>query len=142
MEGGLARALREYIEDWSERAHVPVDYECRGLRGKRLPALIETTLYRVAQEALANIEKHAHARRVSVLLERDEALARLTVEDDGCGFDADTLPQLPDTSPHLGLLGMRERVALAGGTFLIESAPGAGATIPVRIPMPSPTGRP
>jgi len=77
VEGDLESALREYVEEWSERARVPVEYECRGLGDERLPAPVEAALYRVAQEALANVEKHAAARRVSVLLEREAALVRL-----------------------------------------------------------------
>jgi PAS domain S-box-containing protein len=141
VDGDLASAVWEYVEDWSERARVPVDCECRGLGGGRLPGSVEATLYRVAQEALANVEKHAQARRVSVLLEREGALVRLTVEDDGRGFDPEAVQQLPGAAQRLGLLGIRERVALARGTFLIESSPGAGTTILVRIPIPT-AGRP
>ena len=84
-------ALREYVEDWADRAKVLTDWECRGLGGERLPASVEATVYRVALEALANVARHAHARRVSVLLERDVSLVRLTVEDDGRGFDVDAV---------------------------------------------------
>lgn len=136
-QGGLENALREYVEDWSERAAVPADCECRGLNGPPLPAPVEATLYRVAQEALANVEKHSQARRVSVLLEREESLVRLTVEDDGRGFAVDAVHDSPESPPRLGLLGMHERVMLAGGTLLIESSPGAGTTILVRIPLPT-----
>jgi PAS domain S-box-containing protein len=133
----LQTALREYAEDWSERAGVPMDFECRGLDGDRLPAPLEATLYRVAQEALANVEKHAQAHHVSVLLERDRDLARLTVEDDGRGFDPDGGRGASEQDLRLGLLGMKERVALAGGTLVVESSPGAGTTILVRIPIRS-----
>lgn len=138
VEGDLESALRDCVEDWSERSQVPVDCECRGSGGHRLPARVEAALYRVAQEALANVEKHARARRVSILLELDAALARLTVEDDGCGFDLDAVQRSLDAPQRLGLLGMRERVSLAGGTLLIESSPGAGTTILVRIPRLNP----
>ncbi len=137
VEGGLENALREYVEDWSERSAVSVDCECRGLDGPPLPAPVEATLYRVTQEALANVEKHAQARRVSVLLERDETLVRLTVEDDGRGFAVDAVQDAPDARPRLGLLGMQERAALVGGSLLIESSPGSGTTILVRIPLPT-----
>lgn len=137
-EGGLEDALRDCVEGWSERTGVPVECEFRGLGGERLPAPVEATLYRVAQEALANVQRHANAHRVSMLLERDGGLARLTVEDDGCGFDADAVRESSKSDRQMGLLGMRERVALAGGTLLIESAPGAGTTILVRVPIPAP----
>jgi PAS domain S-box-containing protein len=137
VEGDLERALREYVEDWSDRVGVPVDCECRGLGGKRLPAPVAATLYRVAREALANVEKHARARRVSVLLERDKTVARLTVEDDGRGFDEDAVREAPEAAPRLGLLGMKERVALVGGKLLIESSPGSGTTVLARVPIPA-----
>jgi PAS domain S-box-containing protein len=135
VQGGLAVALRAYVDEWSERVQVPVDFECRGLGGRRLPVLYEGTLYRVAQEALANVARHAAARHVSVLVEREAEQLRLTVEDDGQGFDVDLVEQAPEATQRLGLLGMKERVALLGGTVVLESAPGAGATILVRIPL-------
>lgn len=141
-EPGLAQAdlegaLREYVEEWSERAQLAVEWESRGLDGRRLPALVEFTLYRVAQEALVNVQKHARARRVSVLLERDAGVVRLTVEDDGCGFDPEAVPKSVASGPELGFLGMKERVALVGGSLLIESSPGSGTTILVRVPIPT-----
>ncbi len=137
VTGGLEHALREYAEEWSERARVPVDCECRNLGGMRLPPTVEGTLYRVAQEALANVQRHAQARHVSVLLEREVSLVRLIVEDDGCGLDVDAVQKAPEAAQRLGLLGMQERVALAHGTFLIESSPASGTTILVRIPIPN-----
>jgi hypothetical protein len=135
MRGERDEFAREYVEDWSERTQVPVDCEFHGLGGPRLPVPVEATLYRVAQEALANVERHAQARRVSVLLECDGARARLTVEDNGIGFDGDAVPRSPDAAQGLGLLGRKERVALVGGTLLIESSAGAGTTILARIPL-------
>lgn len=136
-QGGLANALQAYVEDWSEHAQVPADCECRIPDRQRLPALVEVALYRVAQEALANVQRHAQARRVSVLLEREASRVRLTVEDDGRGFDVDAIQKSPDVAQRLGLLGMKERITLVGGTLLIESSPGAGTTILVRIPIPT-----
>jgi len=135
VQGGLAVALQAYVEEWSERAQVPVDCECRGLGSRRLPSEVEGTLYRVAQEALSNVERHSGARHVSVLLELEDALMRLIVEDDGQGFDVEFVHQAPEGGQRLGLLGLKERVALAGGTVVIESSPGAGTTILVRIPL-------
>lgn len=137
VEGGLESVLREYAEEWSERAQVVEDCECRSLGGARLPAPVEAALYRVAQEALINVQRHAQARHVSLLLEVEPALARLTVEDDGRGFDVDNRQKSPEVAQHQGLLTMRERVTLAGGSFLIESSPGVGTTILVRIPIPT-----
>jgi len=104
------------------------------LEGKRLTPEIETTLYRVVQEALTNVARHAQATRVSVVLEwRREVV--LFVEDNGAGFDTEAA--LASTE-RLGLRGMRERLALAGGTLVIESEPGKGTTLIVRIPLPAP----
>ena len=134
-EGGLENAVHSYLDEWSERARVPAECECRGLDGEGIPEPVERMLYRLVQETLANVERHARARRVSVLLERDEKQVRLTVEDDGCGFDADSIPGPDGSWRRLGLLGMKERVALAGGTLLIESSPGSGTTVLARIPL-------
>ena len=101
---------------------------------------LETALYRVTQEALTNVLRHAQARRVSVLLERRPDLVSLIVEDDGAGFDAAAVFQAARRRGKLGLLGMQERVALAGGTIEIESTPGAGTTVFARIPLN--TGQP
>lgn len=133
--GGLETALQSYVEEWSERAQVAVDYECRNLEGLRLSAPVEAAVYRVAQQALANVERHAQASRASVLLERDETMMRLTVEDDARGFEVESVQKSLESARRLGLLGMKERVTLAGGTLLIESSPEAGTTILVRIPM-------
>ena len=135
VDGGLEGALREYVDDWSERVGVPVDCSCRGLGSERLPAPMEATVYRVAQEALANVEKHARARCVSVLLESNGRVLQLTVEDDGCGFAADHAGEPSEDGHGLGLLGMEERVRLVGGTLLVESSPTAGTTLLVRIPL-------
>lgn len=135
VEGGLEDALRSYVELWSERTGTPADFISRGLGGERLPELVETAVYRIAREALANVERHARARSVSALLEYDEGLARLTVEDDGCGFDPEAVQESSGASPKLGLLGMKQRVVLVGGTLLIESSPGAGTTVLARIPV-------
>jgi PAS domain S-box-containing protein len=136
-QGNLEDVLPEYLEEWSDRAQVTVDWDCRGLEGRPLPSPVQATLYRVTQEALANVQRHSHARRVGVLLERDESIVRLTVEDDGHGFDAAAVQQSPAAAQRLGLLGMQERVSLAGGTLLVESSPESGTTIVVRIPIPT-----
>jgi PAS domain S-box-containing protein len=128
---GLGAALGNYVQDWSRRVGVSVDYHTAGLAGGRLASEIETTLYRIAQEALNNIAKHAHARTVEVILERRADSVSLVVEDDGVGFDEG------DTGLRgqgLGLSGMQERAAMIGASVQIESAAGVGTTIFVRIP--------
>ncbi len=132
---GLATAIYNYIEEWAEHARVPVDFHTVGLDGQRLPRDHETALYRIAQEALTNISKHSRAQRVSIILERRGNDALLVVEDDGSGFDVESLLRLPVAERRLGLMGMRERAELLGGTLNIESSPGAGASVFVRIPI-------
>ena len=131
---GLEMALRRYTVTWSESSAIPVDFHSDGLEGARLPPELETTLYRVAQEALTNVTRHAKARRVSLLLERRPGGVSLIIEDDGLGFDAEAALR-PGSQDRLGLLGMRERVTLVGGSLTIESSPGAGATVFVRLPL-------
>ncbi|MEX0712645.1 MAG: ATP-binding protein [Pirellulales bacterium] len=133
---GLHTALGNYIEEWSERSGVGVDLYSTGLDGNRLPSPIETALYRVVQEGLTNVLKHAQARRVSLILRRSPDQVLAILEDDGRGFDADAAISTRGPQGRLGLLGMRERVALVGGTLTIESTPGRGTTIFARIPSP------
>lgn len=129
---GLAVAVATYTEEWSKRSEVPVDFHSTGLDGERLPATIETTLYRVIQEALTNVLRHARARRVSVVLQRTAVGVIAVIEDDGDGFD----PEQGDADARrLGLLGMRERLELVSGELTLESAPGLGTTIIARIPL-------
>jgi len=105
------------------------------LDGLRLPSALETALYRIVQEALTNVVRHAGASQVSVLLEsRGETLV-VIVEDDGCGFDADRLMHSSPSEHWLGLHGMRERAELLGGTLTIESSPGAGTAVFVEVPL-------
>jgi signal transduction histidine kinase len=131
---GLDSALQQYTHELSERAGIAIDYESSGLTPThRLSGEIETCLYRIAQEALTNIIRHAQADQASVVLLRRPGEAILLIEDDGVGFD----PTLAGDPGHrrLGLVGMRERAALVGGDFVIQSAPGEGATIRVRVPV-------
>jgi signal transduction histidine kinase len=91
---------------------------------------VETTLYRVLQEALTNIVRHAGATRVGVLLEANEREVRMIVEDDGRGFSPEGEP-----AKRLGLLGIRERLSLVSGSLEVETAPGLGCTLFVRVPL-------
>jgi signal transduction histidine kinase len=133
---GLLRTLSNYIEEWSIQAKVQVDFHNSGWTSERLPLPIETTLYRIAQEALTNILKHAHASRVSLIIEHRTEQITVIVEDDGKGFDVDAVPRYPG-SKRLGLLGMEERAALMGGELKVESSQGKGTTLFVRIPLPA-----
>lgn len=133
---GLDLALGRYAADWSENTGITVDFHGDGDAGQRAPPECETALYRITQEAMTNIARHAEAHRVSILLERRPGRLSLIIEDDGKGFDANTVPQAAPAHGSLGLLGMRERVHLVGGTLQIESSPGAGTTLFVRLPLP------
>lgn len=129
---GLEATMRQLAEEWSERNEIKSEFFARGLHSVRLPAPIETTIYRVAQEALTNVARHAKGSFVSVLVERHDGVVSLIVEDNGHGFDAES----PDIGEgRLGLLGMRERIELVGGTLDIESSPGAGTTVIARVPL-------
>src|SRR5437763_649777 len=133
---GLQTALQNYAEKWSERSGVAVDFHCGGLERERLLPEVETTVYRVVQEALTNVLKHAEARRVSVIVERRRDHVLAIVEDDGKGFEVEEVVPAPGGGRGLGLLGMRERVALVGGSLNLDSSPGAGTTARARIPVP------
>ena len=132
---GLHTTLVNYVEEWSERSGIEIDLHSTGLDAERLPAPLETALYRMVQEGLTNVLKHAQARRVSLILQRSPNQVLAILEDDGRGFDAEGVINSPGSAGHLGLLGMRERVALVGGALTVESTPGKGTTIFVRIPL-------
>jgi signal transduction histidine kinase len=126
---GLVPAVERLTETFREQSGLRVDLESQ-LGEARLPNEAETTLYRVIQEALTNVIKHAGASRVSILLQRKKSTAVAVVEDDGSGFDPSD--GRPDA---LGLVGMRERVSLAGGRLQIESTPGSGTTVVAEVPF-------
>ena len=124
---GLAAALERLAQTFGDATDIRVELEAQ-LGDERLPPDIETTLYRIVQEALINIVKHAEARNVSILLLRREGTATVVIEDDGKGFDpADTREE------GLGLLGMRERVELHDGRLTVESVPGSGTTLVAEV---------
>jgi two-component system, chemotaxis family, CheB/CheR fusion protein len=132
---GLVATLANAVEEWSARVLVAVDFHTIGLEQQRLPSSIETALYRLALEALNNVFKHAQATNVSLIVERRTGMAQMIVEDDGRGFDVAAARRSAHTEQRLGLVGMDERVAQLGGTLTIESAPGRGTTVFVRIPV-------
>ena len=131
---GLDSALSRHISNVSQRAQLVIDYRfvCQPDADPRLPSSMEVVLYRITQEALNNIVKHAEATRVSVLVYRRAGCVVLVVEDDGKGFDV-TAPDQPRNG--LGLLGMRERAHLLRGELVIESAPGAGTMLKITLPL-------
>jgi PAS domain S-box-containing protein len=127
---GLRASLANYVQNWSKRAGISAELHASGLLDDRLASEAETTLYRIAQEALTNVAKHAQARNVDVILERRSDHVLLIVEDDGVGFDPGDACTIGRGS---GLLGMQERAALVGATLQIESAAGKGTTILLRM---------
>ena len=133
---GLPEALAHYADEWTRRSGVAAELRVNGLGEGRLPPLVETTIYRAVQEAMTNVLKHAEATRVVVTLNRLKDSASVIIEDDGGGFDGEVAME-SDSRARLGLLGMNERVAFAGGTLAIESNPGAGTSVLIRIPIVS-----
>jgi PAS domain S-box-containing protein len=131
---GLRAALDNYVRNWSQREGIPANLHTSGLLDDRLPSDTETTLYRIAQEALTNAARHSRATSVDVLLERRDLHVLLIVEDNGVGFDP---ARTAADRPGFGLVGMHERAALVGAELQIESAPGKGTTVLLRLATPS-----
>lgn len=135
-ELGLAVAIENYLSDWSQQTGIGVDFHNRFTSLAAVGDEIRTTLYRVLQEALTNIAKHARqATSVSVIIDCVDDTLQLTIEDDGPGFDAEAMSAGRRDGRGLGVAGMRERLALIGGRLEIESAPGAGTTLFARVPL-------
>ena len=128
---GLEEALERLGAEMTRAHGFSVDVQVTGSHLPRLPEPTEVALYRIAQEALTNVGKHAASKAVSVLVHRDNVTVRLVVEDDGRGFDvADSL-----SAGQLGLVGMRERAHLVRGSMTVESSPGKGTTIGIIVPL-------
>lgn len=140
-ELGLRKALASYIADWGERCGTEVDFHCDDPNLDEVPNEIGTTVYRIVQEGLTNILKHARAPSdVSVVIRRVGATLQVIIEDNGCGFDVGAMDlgataAKPGGYGGLGLDGMRGRLILIGGTLEVESAVGAGTTIFARIAL-------
>ena len=126
QEKGLATILREYIFEWENRNDITVKFGTRSER--RIPLDVEQAIYRVSQEALANVARHSHARRVDISLVYNGDSVQLSLADDGCGFDASVKSQ------GMGLRSIRERVSSVHGTVQVQSAPGHGTKILVQVP--------
>jgi PAS domain S-box-containing protein len=134
---GLSAAVTRYVEDFAQRHGIVVDVRIDELDLDRLSLLVQTTVYRVLQEALTNVARHADARCASVRLARERMTIELRVQDDGSGIKRQRARGRPGSNNGrgLGLEGMRERVALLGGSVRFASAPGGGTTITARIPV-------
>jgi two-component system sensor histidine kinase UhpB len=128
---GLEAALQAFVQDFSRRW--PVKAKFTSGRLGRLSPDVELVLYRIVQEALSNVAKHASASRVEARLTRRGRSLRLVIEDDGCGFDVEAT--MGSRASGLGLFGMEERLALIGGSVQVESAVGRGTRISVEAPL-------
>lgn len=131
---GLVAAAQRYIENYSRQYAIPADINFAGLSRERFRPEIEITLYRILQETLTNIAKHAQATHVRVLLKKARQKITLSITDNGVGFNAASL-QSAAVNSSLGIYGMRERVVLLDGVFTIRSEVGAGTTVMVEIPL-------
>jgi signal transduction histidine kinase len=131
-ELGLLVVISNVIAHWTKHFGTHAELHTVGMEQRRVTSDVGVVLYRVLQEALNNVAKHAIARNVHIFLERRVGHVSLIVEDDGKGFETE---QVLSTSKGFGLIGMRERAALLGGTLEIESHPARGTTLVVQIPL-------
>lgn len=130
---GLLSALEQYLGEWKGRDEVELDFLLTGLdRARRLPAPVELAAYRIVQEALSNVARHAGARTASVVVRLEADALVVIVEDDGAGFDPETVGK---EAASLGLRDMQERVEAVGGTLTLESAPEEGTTVRATLPL-------
>jgi PAS domain S-box-containing protein len=135
---GLIAALEHYVKHWSEHFDIRAEFDASGVEPGRLTGEIDTALYRITQEALNNVAKHARARHVAILLDGRSDRVSLIVEDDGVGFDGEAA----GAHERFGVVGMRERAKLLGGSVDIESHSPKGTTVVARIPLlTKPEGR-
>ena len=133
-ELGLVAVLRETTTEFAARTGLSINLVCAPLTG-RLPAETELALYRILQEALKNVERHARARHVTVQLTKQDDQVQVTIHDDGAGFDPDHHPARKNGKDGLGLLSMRERATYVGGTLNVRSTLGQGTTVKAQIPL-------
>ena len=133
---GLLPALRWYVKEYQKKCSIDVKFHATGFK-ERLPAEMETALYRIVQECLTNTAKHANANRVTITLKEETDMVYARITDDGVGFDYEALLKTPGQERGLGLAGMNERAVLLDGTLNIHSTSGQGTIIEVSIPLPS-----
>jgi signal transduction histidine kinase len=131
---GLVPALRWYADTRLNGKGIRFDVREVGT-ARRLPPAIETALFRVAQEAINNIARHSHARRADLLFEYSDGRIQVSIADDGQGFDLTSAANPADGKRGLGLMGMEERMTAVGGEFCLHTAPGAGTTITLSVPL-------
>lgn len=133
---GLLPALRWYIKEYQKKCSIAVEFHAFGFK-ERLPAEMETALYRIVQESLTNTARHANAHKVSITLKEDTEAVYASIIDDGRGFDYEALAKPGGHERSIGLAGMQERAVLLDGVLTIHSAPRQGTKVEARIPLPS-----
>ena len=133
---GLVKAVRNLAATWSARCGIEVDVESSQYAPAGISTEVETAVYRIIQEALNNVAKHARAKHTSIILHRSAGHIQTIIEDDGCGFDTTKPRRAADHTGGLGVSGIRERLSVLGGSLKIESAPEQGTTLIARIPVP------
>ncbi len=131
---GLPSAVRWYAKTIGEKANLNVRLEAVNLED-RLPSTVETAVFRIVQEGLANVAKHAGAREVMVCLERTDHTISVLITDDGQGFDVNAALSPRRRGRGLGLFGIEERVTILGGQWNLQSEPGKGTSLQVTIPF-------
>ena len=134
-ELGLMAALEKVTEEWSRRFNIPCEFVANGSINGEVQPEMAIGIFRIVQEALTNIAKHAKATHARVSVYQEDSELVVTVEDNGVGFKVSDILKHPDENKRLGLLGMMERAAMLSGTLTIDSKPGKGTKVQVRIPM-------
>ena len=138
---GLIPALQSYVKDLARRTHIPIRFKVANparIRGQ-LGSVQRTAFYRVAQEALSNVVKHAKASLVHMSLHRNDGVVQMEIKDNGKSFSVESMMRMRRRK-RLGLLGMRERMEMIGGSFILESKPGKGTTVRAQAPFKIPNG--
>jgi len=131
---GLLPTLEELTAELNRRDGLRAEVWIQG-EERRLSSEVELTLFRIAQEALNNVSRHAEASRVVTVVELSDSSVKVTIQDDGKGFTVPTLADYPASASKLGLIGMHERARLLGGTLIIDSTPGQGTKVIVNVPV-------
>ena len=133
---GLLPALRWYVKEYQQKTNIEVEFHTSGFKDRqRLPPEMETALYRIVQESLTNVAKHAQAHKVTIMLREEADAVNATITDDGRGFDVEELEKTGDKDRGLGLVGMQERALLLDGTATVESSHAHGTVVNVSIPL-------
>lgn len=131
---GLLQTLQSYTFEWSKENGIPVEFESISADNTHITLNTSINVFRIVQEAFNNILKHARPTRISLIYEQKPEIIKIVIEDDGIGFDSDKTTSA-SSGTQLGLLGMKERAEIAGGTLTIESDPGKGTTVFLSLPL-------